>query len=175
MRMIGQRLGEMSSFFISDTHFSHKGIVTFEHEGKPLRPFKTVEEMDETLVNNWNSVVNAGDTVYHLGDVVINRRALPILNLLHGRKVLIKGNHDIFPLKDWLPYFDDIRAYKVMPEYGVICSHIPIHPDCMSRWRANIHGHLHANLIKDSRYISVCCEQINYTPIRLEEVLKRVP
>lgn len=160
-----------NTFFISDTHFGHAGIITFQHDNKPLRPFSTIEEHDETLVNNWNNKVGVRDTVYHLGDVVMNRKALPILDRLNGRKVLIKGNHDIFPLKDYVKYFDDIRAYKVMTEHGIICSHIPIHPESLARWKINIHGHLHGNILADNRYLSVCCEQVNYIPISLHELL----
>jgi calcineurin-like phosphoesterase family protein len=170
-----------NTFFISDTHFGHKNIVNFTHNDKPLRPFASAEEMDEALVENWNRVVGDKDTVYHLGDVAINRKALPIMDRLNGRKVLIKGNHDIFKLKDYVKYFDDIRAYKVMPARGIICSHIPIHPDSLSRWKVNIHGHLHAHrvmiemddgeILTHGKYISVCVEQINYTPIAFDEIL----
>lgn len=179
-----------NTFFISDTHFGHKNIITFKTgDNKPLRDFASVEEMDECMVTRWNSVVKSQDTIYHLGDVVINRKALPILDRLNGRKVLIKGNHDIFKLKDYVKYFDDIRAYKVMTEDGIICSHIPIHPESLSRWKLNLHGHLHSNMIKkttsyydmeahmvkwheipDYRYMCISVEQINYTPISLDEI-----
>ena len=113
-------------FFISDTHFGHKNIINFKDScGKPVRDFDSVEEMDELMVKNWNEDIKPRDRVYHLGDVVINRKALPILDRLNGRKVLVKGNHDIFKLRDYVKYFDDIRAYKVMPKLGIICSHIP--------------------------------------------------
>ncbi len=161
-----------NTFFISDTHFGHRNIINFtDNDNKPLRPFDTVEEMDECMVERWNSVVKEGDRVYHLGDVVINRKALPIMDRLNGKKVLIKGNHDIFRLRDYVKYFDDIRAYKVMPKHGIICSHIPIHPESLERWKLNIHGHLHANVLADKKYRSVCVEQINYTPISFEELL----
>ncbi len=174
-----------NTFFISDTHFGHKNIITFKRDDNtPLRDFATVEEMDETMVRNWNKVVCDKDTVYHLGDVVINRKALPILERLNGRKVLIKGNHDIFRLEDYTQYFDDIRAYKVMTKEGIICSHIPIHPDSLSRWRINLHGHLHSGVVKkrkwlfwkvrDPRYMCVSVEHINYMPISYDEVLKRI-
>lgn len=164
-----------NTFFISDTHFGHKNIITFKKsDGQLLRPFDSVDAMNETMVNNWNDVVKDCDVVYHLGDVVINRNALPILDRLNGRKVLIKGNHDIFKLKDYVKYFDDIRAYKIMPEHGIVCSHIPIHPESMSRWRVNIHGHLHNNTLNDKRYLCVSVEQINYTPISFNEILKRL-
>lgn len=164
-----------NTFFISDTHFGHRNIITFkDDDDKPLRPFDSVEEMDETMVANWNGTVKPQDTVYHLGDVVINRKALAILWRLNGRKILIKGNHDIFKLKDYVQHFDDIRAYKVMPAHGIICSHIPIHPESLARWKVNIHGHLHSNTLPDKRYFSVCVEQINYTPISFDEILERV-
>lgn len=111
----------MSSFVFSDPHFGHKNIITFkDSDGKLTRPFSSVEEMDEHMVTNINSVVNKKDTIYFLGDVVINRKALPIFDRINGRKVLIKGNHDIFRLQDYTKYFEDIRAYKVMPEHGII-------------------------------------------------------
>jgi len=159
-------------YLIADTHFGHKGMCTFtDNDGVKLRPFETVEEMDEVLVANWNNVVKPHDKVYHLGDVVINRRALVTLVRLNGTKVLIKGNHDIFNLADYSPYFKDIRAYKVLD--NIICSHIPLHPYCKARFKGNIHGHTHTNKMEDPWYQSVCVEQINYTPISWEAVRAR--
>lgn len=169
-----------NTFLISDTHFGHKGVTQFiNDDGTPLRPWDTTEEMDEALVQNWNSVVKDKDRVYHLGDVVINRRALTTLSRLKGRLVLIKGNHDIFKLKDYLPYFDDIRGSHKLDSF--ILTHIPIHPESLARWAdGNIHGHLHSRQVMkskhhpDERYINVSVEQINYTPIAFEEIRKRV-
>ena len=164
----------MSSFLISDTHLTHENILTFVKEnGERLRPFDSVEEMDELIISNWNGLVHPKDTIYHLGDVVINRKALSILDRLNGRKVLIRGNHDIFKLRDYVKYFKDIRAYKVFPEYRIICSHIPLHPSCLERWKLNVHGHLHGNKLDDDKYISVCVEQTDYKPVPLEEIIKR--
>ena len=182
------------SWVISDTHFGHSNIITFKREdGTPLRDFPSVEAMDEALVDNWNSVVKDGDTVYHLGDVAINRKALSTLGRLKGRKILIKGNHDIFKIKDYLEHFEDVRAYKVLPKHGIIMSHIPIHPQQLYRFKVNVHGHLHSNRVRenhettyldthtgkyqqgnrdDPRYINVSVEQINYTPINLETILE---
>lgn len=166
----------------ADPHFSHKGVTQFLREdGTKLRPWDTIEEMDEALVSNWNSVVAPNDRVYVLGDVVINRKALHIFGRLNGSKVLIKGNHDIFALKDYAPYFDDIRAYKVMrtAEGGkLIMSHIPIHEGSLGRFGLNIHGHLHSDVVMkgrlpDPRYVCVSVEQTNYTPILLEDAIAR--
>lgn len=153
-------------FLISDTHFGHTNIIKYAS-----RPFASVEEMDEAMVENWNSVVKANDKVYHLGDISMSRRVLPILNRLNGKKVLIKGNHDIYPLKDYLPYFKDIRASHEIA--GLILTHIPVHESQKARYAGNVHGHLHESIIGDPWYFNVSVEQINYTPISLGEVVAR--
>ncbi len=157
-------------FVISDTHFGHKGAVLWVNDdGSPGRPFDDIDVHDQTMVNNWNAVVNPKDTVYHLGDVVINRRCLKILGLLNGRKVLVKGNHDIFKLKDYLPYFADIRSYVVNNDFGMF-SHIPVHGECIDRFKFNIHGHLHNNQLKDPRFLNVCVEWTNYAPLAFDDL-----
>lgn len=165
-------------FLTSDTHFSHQGIIKFDGcNGSKLRPWDTIEAMNEALVENWNQVVKPEDKVYHLGDVVINRGALPILARLNGRKILVKGNHDVFRAEEYLQYFSDIRAGHKLGNY--ILSHIPIHPASLTRWcDGNIHGHLHDGRVMlengeiDKRYICVSVEHTDYTPIPLEEVEK---
>lgn len=180
-----------ATFLVSDTHFGHEKTCTMfkRADGTPLRPFKTVEEMDEEMVRRWNERVGKKDKVYHLGDVVINRKYLEILGRLNGDKVLIRGNHDIFKLEDYTKYFRDIRGYHVMN--GMIFSHVPVHPESLGRFGVNVHGHLHYQRVKkivgvdetgafthsdeiDPRYHCVCVEQTDYTPITLEEVKKRV-
>jgi calcineurin-like phosphoesterase family protein len=147
--------------------------------------------MDEFMVKAWNERVRPNDKVYHLGDVVINRRALPTLARLNGDKVLIRGNHDIFRDDEYRQYFRELRAYHVMN--GLILSHIPLHTESLGRFGTNIHGHLHANRVMkprgidvktgetlystepDVRYHCVCVEQLpNYAPILFEDVLKRI-
>lgn len=174
-----------TTFLISDTHFGHEKTCTvFKREdGSPLRPFASAEEMDEAMVERWNARVRPTDKVYHLGDVVINRRFLHILGRLNGDKVLIRGNHDIFRLEDYTPYFRDIRGYDV--KNGMILSHIPVHSDSIERFGCNIHGHLHANRVMkvkhtgatpeiDPHYHCVCVEHTDYAPISLEEVYERI-
>src|SRR5690606_4937366 len=116
-----------SVYLVSDTHFGHAGVCRFtKADGSKLRPWDDPKLMDEDMVQLWNQTVKPEDKVYHLGDVVINRRALQIMHRLNGDKVLIKGNHDIFKLVDYTKYFRDIRAYHIMD--NLILSHIPIHP-----------------------------------------------
>jgi calcineurin-like phosphoesterase family protein len=160
---------------ISDTHFGHeKACTVFKRDdGSPLRPFTSAEEMDEELVRRWNDCVRPGDRVYHLGDVVIRRQHIDILGRLNGRKALVRGNHDIFELKLYAKYFDQIYGVKVFDD--MILSHIPLHPESIARWGFNVHGHLHANSMNDPRYLCVSVEQTDYRPITLEQVrAKRV-
>lgn len=165
-------------FLVSDTHFGHLGVCKFLREdGTKLRPWITPEEMDEHMVKVWNETVRPNDKVYHLGDVVINRKALSIMHRLNGDKVLIKGNHDIFKLEDYTQHFRDVRGYHVMN--NMILSHIPVHPDSKGRFSANIHGHLHYRRIMvdnviDPFYHCVCVEHTDWKPILFEDVLKRI-
>jgi len=166
-------------FLISDTHFGHeKTCTTFKRaDGSPLRPFKNAEEMDEEMVERWNDRVRPGDKVYHLGDVVINRKSLNVLRRLNGDKVLIKGNHDIFKLNDYTEHFRDIRGYHVMN--GMILSHVPVHPNQLYRFGCNIHGHLHANRVMlndniDPSYYNVSVECIDFAPILFEDLKKKI-
>lgn len=167
-----------ATFLISDTHFGHAGVCRFtESDGvTKIRPWTSPDEMDEDMVRMWNDVVRPQDKVYHLGDVVINRKALAILNRLNGDNILIKGNHDIFKLSDYMPYFRDIRAYHKMDDY--ILSHIPMHSDSLARWcGGNFHGHLHTNRVMlgdkiDPRYFNVSVEQIGFKPILFEDAVK---
>jgi calcineurin-like phosphoesterase family protein len=176
-----------SVFLVSDTHFGHAGVCRFTHpddSSVKLRPWTDPDEMDEEMIRRWNDRVRPTDKVYHLGDVVINRKALKTLHRLNGDKVLIRGNHDIFPDVEYREYFRELRAYHVMN--GMILSHIPIHPESLGRFGVNIHGHLHASRVKiepvgkygipviDPRYHCVCVEQTDFAPILFEDVIKRI-
>lgn len=164
---------------VGDHHFGHRNILNFlGTDGELLRGahFKDIEDHDEQLIANHNELVAPGDRVYLLGDVSISRRGIANLGRLNGRLVLVKGNHDIFPLKDYLPYVDDIRAYVVHkdPDTGgkVILSHIPVHPDSLGRFGTNIHGHLHQNKLDDPNYVCVSLEHTDYKPIEVQKALK---
>ena len=173
-------------FLTSDTHFGHANICKFtNYDGSPVRPWDDAEEMNEEMVKRWNETVGPNDKVYHLGDVVINRKFLPILDRLNGDKVLYKGNHDIFRLADYTKYFRDIRSYGVMN--GCILSHIPVAKDSIARFGCNIHGHTHGNRVMktvgiwpfkkqviDPDYFSVCVEHTDFRPILFEDVIKRI-
>jgi calcineurin-like phosphoesterase family protein len=182
-----------SVFLYSDPHFSHAGVCRFmRNDGvTKLRPWDNPEEMDNELVRRFNERVGPNDKCYFLGDVAINRRGLRVLDRINCKDlVLIKGNHDIFKLEDYLQYFRDVRGYHVMN--GLILSHIPVHPESLARFGCSIHGHLHANRVMkargvdaktgevlygneiDPRYFNVSVEQIDFAPILFEDVLRRI-
>lgn len=177
------------TYFITDTHFGHENILKFKRaDGTPLRIFNSIEDHDEHIIQEWNKTVNPNDKVYHLGDVAMARRHIQTAARLNGRKVLIRGNHDIFKIKDYLGIFDDVRSYKIYPEHGFIFSHIPVHEGQLSgRFKINFHGHLHANLVTKAveeeyytgiggpfteikqaphfQYVNLCPEHRGYQPI----------
>lgn len=159
------------SFVISDLHLGHELLCKEEFSGPGLRPFRSADLMNEALIANWNRVVKTGDKVYVLGDVAIRRKHIPLMDQMNGTKRLILGNHDIYDInKDYLPYFKRVYGYKVWD--NMIFSHIPIHRNSLKdRWRLNVHGHLHKNKIDDPRYLNVSVEQINYTPLDIQEIL----
>lgn len=175
-----------SVFLVSDTHFGHAGVCRFTRDDgvTKLRPWTDPDEMDEAMVKAWNERVKPTDKVYHLGDVVINRKAMSTLYRLNGDKVLIRGNHDIFRDEEYRQHFRELRAYHVMN--GMILSHIPIHEESLGRFGTNIHGHLHSNRVMtrkhtgakpeiDVRYHCVCVEQTpDFAPILFEDVIKRI-
>lgn len=166
-----------NSFVISDTHFSHENSWKLfkKADGSPLRPFTSTEEMDETMVERWNSVVKPGDHVYHLGDVAISKKAISICKRLNGKKRLVRGNHDHFDDKIYLEAgFQKLLGVRVFVD-KFIFSHIPLFEKCVTdRFVCNVSGHLHANYINSPRYLTVCVEHTNFAPISFDEIEQRI-
>lgn len=101
------------NYYISDLHLLHENVLRFDN-----RPFETIENMQETIVNNWNRKVTNGDTVYILGDVSMRGKKEDLISLvatLKGRKVLVKGNHD------------DVSDYRYQQLYYEIVDYKEIH------------------------------------------------
>ena len=169
------------TFIISDTHFGHGNIYRFTGlDGERVRPWaETAQVADEMMIEAWNATVRPDDKVYHLGDVAIPRAGLKCLGRLNGRKILIRGNHDIFKLADYAPHFRDVRGTHKVGR--IVLSHYPIHPDNLPHWSmGNVHGHIHERRVMrrtwsgrrapDPRYFNACVEAIGLAPISIEEV-----
>lgn len=184
---------QLNWFVISDLHLHHERIIEY------CRPqFEDLDEMHEYIMNCWNSVVQPHDTVYVLGDVTFRKEGLVWMKEnLNGHKELVLGNHDTFTMSEYGTVFKRVhgaRAVHLKDGSQIILTHIPVHPDQVrhgyGRYRFNIHGHYHANTIKkqvddagnfweennglkvDPRYISACCEVLNFTPMRISDLLK---
>jgi calcineurin-like phosphoesterase family protein len=175
---------------ISDTHFRHSNILNFidHNTGKLVRPmFTDVDAMDEHIIERWNSVVKTGDTVYHLGDVVMGKDKLDWMNKnwsrLNGSKRLIVGNHDDIKFLVGGGFFQKVSMWRIFPEFGLMFSHVPLHINSLYRYPSkdstekfepeillNVHGHLHQNPSPEGPYRNVCVETVNYTPINIEEL-----
>lgn len=184
-------------FYISDLHFGHFNIMRFDN-----RPFRSVEEMDGTLIKNWNSVVDKDDTVYILGDFcwLTEGRWIEILEQLNGNKVLIRGNHDLKYMSATLRrMFADVKDYKEVRDNGrrVLLSHYPMpfyrgayNPDIV-----HLYGHIHTTIennfmehLRDyidrndnrdnakhkGQFYNVGCmlPYMSYTPRTLDEILE---
>ncbi len=156
-------------FVIADTHFGHKNIIQYESE---YRPFSSIEEHDQALIDNWNSVVKPTDTVWHLGDVLFGLHSFSLLGKLNGIKKLTLGNHDNYDIREYLKYFTKIAAAVVVK--GYLLSHIPICGNQFPRFKGNIHGHMHSRKLKDPRYACVSVEQIGLKPILLDQVVEQI-
>ena len=165
-------------FLSSDLHLGHQSLVKFRN-GVHNKNFKNASDYDQWLLNNWNSKVRSKDHAWILGDVAWTKSDLEWLHLFNGHKHLILGNHDTersnMDIHEYLPYFDSIHG--VHKKYGVIMSHVPIHPNELAfRWTHNVHGHIHhaERNIDDPRYINVNTDVRGGFPIHLDEIRKEI-
>ena len=159
-------------FMISDMHFGHKHIIDYEK-----RPFKDVEEMDNTIIENWNKTVSKEDKVFILGDVSFynKEKTKEIIDKLNGKKVLILGNHDRGKSLSWWRDIgiDEAICYPIIIDEFYILSHEPVYLT-ESMPYANIHGHIHHLQYKDAQYFNVSVECINYTPISFDSIKESI-
>lgn len=162
----------MSIYFIADTHFDEDNIRRYEN-----RPFRSVVEMNETIIKNWNSAVTEYDEVYVLGDFGAADNEQYILKQLNGIKYLVKGNHDTKSNEYYRNSgFKEVYDKPILFENFWILSHEPIYVNSNMPY-ANLFGHVHNNpIIKDysSQHFCVSAERVNYTPILFEDIAKQV-
>ena len=168
----------MVRYLISDLHLGHENIIEYCD-----RPFDSVEEMDNTLIENWNDVVDdEHDVVFFLGDLGAFAREeelRELLGRLNGRIVFVEGNHD-HPSR----YVDGINTHQYyILERGdrqFCCTHRPENaPRFWEGWI--VHGHHHDNdtdeypfLDPERRRVNVSVELIGYEPLPEEELINYV-
>ena len=159
-------------YMSSDLHFNHDRDFIWKERG-----FNSVEEMNETIVQNCNSVVSKQDRLFFLGDFALcgKDKIIEIGQRLNGRKTLILGNHDGASLKTYYEAgFEMVSKYPIILENFFILSHTPQFVTSDGLY-ANIHGHVHNHpeyLPVTSRTFNASAEMLNYTPINFEEIKK---
>lgn len=157
-------------FIVSDSHWNHRSIITLEN-----RPFSTIEEHDETLIHNWNSVVKPKDEVWHLGDFSYpskERRADYYLRRLNGMINMTFGNHDkdIYVFRNMLHTHQDMAYIKRFGQKLHLCHY------SMRSWRSmhhgswHIYGHSHGKLPPLGKSMDVGVMLNNYFPFSFDQV-----
>lgn len=163
-------------YFTSDTHYHHSNVIKHSN-----RPFNNVEEMNETLINNWNSVVKNEDEVWHLGDFSFGNqdKTREIFNRLNGRINIVFGNHDQilkktkFNLSDYLESHQDYKELKINNQLYILM-HYPLLTWNKGHYGSYmLHGHSHGSLNHlntDIPRLDVGVDCHNYIPISLDQV-----
>ena len=162
--------------FISDLHLGHENMVAVGPKWGAHRlgvPLSSIDEHDEILITRIAEACTKRTLLYIGGDVAYrcDVSKLEMLNRIPCKKILIKGNHDVFPLSAYLPYFEEVHG--IYKKYGMWITHAPVHPDEL-RNSKNIHGHVHDASMKtaegwpDTRYINMCVEATHGHPINLD-------
>lgn len=159
-------------WFTSDTHFGHAKVLAYDN-----RPFETIEEHDEALIRRWNTLVHPGDTVYHLGDFSWHTKILQVetvLGLLHGTKILVKGNHDLKAVTKANGWAKVTPYEEVRHRDQKIC----LFHYRMVVWNAShygswaLHGHSHGSLpvSTTSKTLDVGTMCWGYAPVSFDEI-----
>ena len=111
-----------------------------------------------------------------------NRQQLTVLPRLNGKKRLILGNHDYSDrqmMRFYLEHFQKVMSWRhfTEPDCALICTHYPLHESSfLGRYKGsciNVHGHIHTRRINDPRYINICVEQIDYTPVSYDWLIAK--
>jgi len=154
-------------YFSADTHFSHTNIIKYCN-----RPFENAEQMNETMISNWNSVVKENDDVYFLGDFGLGteKQLLSIYNRLNGRKFLITGSHDKHSMN--LPW-SGIDARKVISVEGIpitLC-HYAMRTWSKSHFNSwHLYGHSHGRLQPFGKSFDVGVDAWKFFPVSFYDV-----
>lgn len=170
-------------FFTSDTHFYHEQDFLYAPRG-----FKSTEEMNEAIIQRWNSVVNPGDVVYHLGDVVMGHYDPNIISRLNGTIFLIRGNHDTDNKLRAIYETGKMVSISCVPtselikfgKLSLFICHYPVltanfDDKHFSQHVISLHGHTHQKgnwLFADNPFIyHVGLDSHNCYPVHIDEII----
>lgn len=165
----------MRTFYTADTHFGHASIIKHCN-----RPFESVEEMDATIISNWNAIVGRNDRVVHLGDFAYRcdeKRLRAIFSKLNGHKWLVAGNHDDKPTIA-LPWAAAPREILEVKDDGVrvVCCHYGLRTWRGRGFRGALHlfGHSHGRLAGTSESQDVGVDVWAFMPVELATIRMRM-
>jgi len=162
----------MSIYVTSDLHFNHKNILQMCRT-----QFETIEEHNNYIIQQYNSVVKKDDLVYILGDIGFTpyNKLTPLIKQLNGRKILIIGNHDQGKDNEYLAMgFIEVIRHPVYYNSNIILSHFPVREGYDNPWIYNLHGHLHNNELTLKNYINVNIELNDYKPLDLKALAEEI-
>lgn len=170
----------MSIFLVSDWHFNHDKPFIYETRG-----FKTIEEMNEAIIQRHNALVQPNDDVYVLGDLALGGvgEHLDLIKQMNGWLHLVQGNHDTS--KKWetylsLPNVVEMGAafYLKYKKYYFFLSHYPCFTsnfeDNKRPWQRvlSVSGHTHSkNEWNEGMSYNVCMEAHNCFPVNIEDII----
>lgn len=161
----------MALFFTADTHFGDHRTINIH-----LRPFASVREMDEALVQGWNEVVGPSDEVWHLGDVARRSAEVPsLLERLNGTKHLVRGNNDALATLE-APGWTSVQDYAelTLDDHLLVLCHYPFRSwNGQHRRALNLHGHSHGKLKPLLRQFDVGVDGRGYRPVQLPDLVGR--
>lgn len=165
------------NYYIGDTHFGDDRVMKLTE-----RPFSSVEEMNETIMKNWNMRIHQKDTVYILGDFALDDDSASIMESLNGKKRLILGNHDRTLTKRILRQFDSVTTIRTIDDCGrsVCLCHYPLLSYENSVYGGyQVFGHIHNNMNDIAfslqqrlpRSFNCSADVIGLTPRTLDELI----
>lgn len=169
----------IKTWFTSDTHYGHRNIIKYCN-----RPFANVDEMNEAMISNWNSVVGVNDHVYHIGDVTFEKdkaKGAAMLSRLRGKKFIVWGNHDR-GMQDVITDagFTDCGSMHTVHielegakyQRAVLCHYAMRVWDRSHFGDWNLYGHSHGTLLDDPHSLGcdVGVDAWNFTPVNMDQL-----
>lgn len=181
------KLDHQNIWFASDYHFFHTNVIKYDN-----RPFKDIDEMNDSLITNWNHYIDKKDVVFYLGDLSFDKseKTEKIIKSLNGKIHFIMGNHDDDRFIKKLNRFETVSDYVNLSvvdldnprkKQGIMMMHFPLlswdkehHGD----W--HLHGHCHQNLLRDMpeyykrKVLDVGCNGWDYCPLHYTDIKQKM-
>jgi len=158
----------MKTFLVADLHFGHKNIIKYEN-----RPFASVEQMNEMLLQNINETVQSDDELFILGDFAFcgGSKIQELRKEIKCKTIqLVLGNHDRHHSPQWWREkgFSEVYDHPIIFQNFLILSHEPVYMNNNMPY-VNVHGHTHSTKLS-GRFFNACVENHDYTPFPLEKI-----